>query len=241
MATRKRRIPGSPSIPIPREPRLPDIPTTPRIPQPRGPAPRIPSRTKEQVSRALQASVKKVIKGLTKRLKDGETNFYAMGKELRALDRPEVWTAFGEPSFRAFVQAHVMSYERAHLYMLVADSYPQQVAIMLGVNKAFHLVQYAKVAKTQMTARKLAEDNRKIGPGRVPVSELSAADVQTLVRLTKMGAAKASKAKPTSAEKKAAVTLAKQFEERFGMDARVKVDKTRDLIRIEVKLSDWMS
>jgi hypothetical protein len=134
----------------------------------------------------------------------------------------------------------VMPYERAHRYMLVADSYPKQVAMMLGVGKAFHLVQYTKVTATRATARVLAEQNRAIGPGRVRVSELSATDVQNLVRVAKMSAAKEAMPKPTTAEKKAALTLGEQFEERFGVDARVKVDKARDTIRIEVRLSDWM-
>ena len=222
------RLPGN--IPI-------DVrPTTPRIPQP--PVVRSDGGTPAPSSRSKYA---KQIKSLLTKLRSVESEFYSIGSALRKLDTPGVLTAFGHSTFRAFVDAEVMSYDRAYRYMVVADSYPKAAALSLGVEKAFHLVQYAKVAKTRSTARTLAEKDSRIGTARRRVSELSAGEVQNLVRVLKMTQAKAEKPKPTTLEKRAAAELRRDFEERFGVDATVRVDKGRDMVRIELKLSEWMA
>lgn len=108
---------------------MPDAPRTPtpHVEVPRAPTPRV-ARDGQRIPRSRQASFEKAVKGLQKRLKDADSNFYAGA------------TGFGpaggfEATFRAFVEAHAM-HSRAHRYMLVADSYPKQVAMMLGVGSA---------------------------------------------------------------------------------------------------------
>ena len=94
-----------------------------------------------------------MIKRLVGRVRDVEKEFYSIGKELRALDTPEVLAEFGHSTFREFVDARVMAYDRAYRYMVVAEAYPKSVALKLGVEKGFHLVQYAQVARVRECTR----------------------------------------------------------------------------------------
>lgn len=228
-------MPDRPRIPSPGVPRVPRVPRSPGTGSARpgvGSAPR-----RGATSRASYA---KLIKRLVARVRAVDAEFYSIGKELLALDTPEVLTVFGHSTFREFVDARVMSYDRAYRFMVVAEAYPKSMALSLGVEKGFHLVQYAEVARARFTARDLAERDSRLGASRRRVSELSARDVQNLVRVAKMTRARAAKPRPTTREKRAVSRLGREFEERFGVDATVRVDKARDVVRIEVKLSEWM-
>ena len=72
------------------------------------------------------------------------------------------------------------------------------------------------------------------------MSELSAGEIQNLVRVAKMTRGREAKPRPTTREQQAVRRLGREFEERFGIDATVRVDKARDVVRIEVKLSEWL-
>ncbi|MEM7605920.1 MAG: hypothetical protein AAF411_11250 [Myxococcota bacterium] len=159
---------------------------------------------------------------------------------LRKLDRPEVVAAFGHTTFRAFVEAEVMGFQRAQRYMAVAAAYTKRSAVSLGVEKAFHLVQYARFAETRAPAQALADRDARIGSNRERVSELTALEVQNLVRAARLRAAQAAQARVTTRERRVAAKLGRQFEERFGVDATVRVDKKRELVRIEVRLADLL-
>ncbi|MEM9865609.1 MAG: hypothetical protein AAF938_28640 [Myxococcota bacterium] len=169
-----------------------------------------------------------------------EAEFYAVGQALRKLDRPEVPAAFGHATFRAFVEAEVMGFHRAHRYMTVAEAYTKRSALSLGVEKAFHLVQYARVMNTRTSAQAMAERDARIGSNRERVSELTAVDVQNLVRAGRLRAAQEARPKVTHRERRVAAKLGRAFEERFGVDATVRVDKKRDVVRIEVRLADLL-
>ena len=66
---------------------------------------------------------------------------------------------------------------------------------------------------------------------------MTAAEVADAVRRVTMDAGRAAVPKASSKERRAA-KLARKFEERFGMDASMRIDKNRGVLRLEVRLSD---
>lgn len=196
----------------------------------------VPARAPASVRTRYRRAVTKLLG----RVRNAEAEFYLIGAELTKLDAPAAFGALGYSSFREFVEAEVISYDRAYRYMTVAAAYPKAVAVSLGVEKGFHLVQYTRVAKTRQSAKALVARDARLGADGERVSELSGVEMAELVKGARLGEAKAAAPKASSREKKAAQQLGFQFEERFGVDARVRVDKKRDLVRIEISLSEFM-
>lgn len=225
-------MPRRPRITLPPSVLSPTRPTASRV-QPT-PARRLRPRISEK------ARVTKVIKAVHKRLRSADAEYYAVGEALSGLDRPEVLTAFGAANFDAFLDAHVMPHATAQRYMTVAKAYSEVAALRLGVEKAFHLVQYASVWNTRLPAAELAQRDSAIGTPRRKVSTLSATDIANLVRMKKLGAARAALPKATRADTRAAQAAARQVEEVLSVDARVRVDKKRDLVKLEIRLSELL-
>lgn len=213
---------------------------TPAIRRPAVPAVRPTPAPRRSTPASLRKTVDKEIARIHQHIAEAEAAFHAAGEMLLALDRPEVLAAFGAPTFDHFLAAHVMPVARAHRYMTVAREFERDQAAELGVTKAFHLVQYAHVTKTRFRASVLAKRDAKIGKPAKRISAMSAAEVADAVRLHKMDAGRAKVAKATTRERKAAKQLVAQFEERFGMDATMRIDKKRGVLRLEVKLSDLL-
>ena len=170
----------------------------------------------------------------------GSAEFHAVGTELLALDRPEVLVTFGVQTFAAFLDAHVMPSGTANRYMTVAREYAAEQVAQLGVLKAFHLVQYAQVAKTRFRASVLATRDAKIGMPPRALSTMTADEVAAAVRMQKMTVGRAKVPRATSKERRAAKQFVAQLEERFGLDATMRIDKKRGVLRLEVKLSDLL-
>ncbi len=205
-------------------------PTAPRVRPAPSPTPARPG--------GIRAEVEAEVRQIRERLTLVEAEFYAIGKQLLALDRPEVLAAFGVKTFDQFLDAHVMPAGSAHRYMTVAREYDAAQAAELGVTKAYHLVQYARLAATPFRASVLARRDVKIGLPKRPISTLTAVDVADAVRRLKMDQGKAAIPKPSTRERSAAKRLVAQFEDRFGLDATMRIDKKRGVLRLEVKLSE---
>ena len=186
----------------------------------------------------MRAEVEREVGRIHEQIATAERAFYTVGTMLLRLDRPEVLTAYEAKSFAAFLDAHVMPAATANRYMTVARELGADQATALGVLKAFHLVQYARVARTRLRAAALAERDARIGKPARRISAMTAAEVADAVRRVKMDAGRAAVPKATRLEQRAARRLVSQFEERFGMDATMRIDKKRGVLRLEVKLSD---
>ena len=184
--------------------------------------------------------MEQIITEVHKRIQSADAEYYAVGKALMKLDRPSVLAAFGVGTFDAFLDAHVIPSATAHRYMSVAKHYPEVTALKLGVHKAYHLAQYAKVARTRATPAQLAERDSAIGKERRRVSTLTAADIQAMVRSKRGTEAKAALPKPTRLETRTARAVARQVEALLGVDATVRVNKKKDLVRLEMRLSELL-
>ncbi|MFT5357628.1 MAG: hypothetical protein ACI9KE_004865 [Polyangiales bacterium] len=201
----------------------------------------IPRRRPTPQPPSLRAKTQRSIARIRKGIRSADKHFYAVGRELAKLDRPAVFAEFGERNFRAFLDAHVMPSHTAQRYMSVAKEYDEGDALRLGVSKAFHLQQYASVAKTRIGAAVLARRDAKLGTPPRRISELRGVDIQNMVRTLKLGAARAAKPKATKRETRVARETLQAIEELLGVDARVRVNKGRDLVRLELKLSDLLA
>lgn len=188
----------------------------------------------------MRRQADKVLARIRKRLEKIDLEFHAVGRELAGLDRREVFEAFGVPTFRAFLEAHVMPASSAYRYITVAREYEPDLAKELGVTKAYALAQYASTAGLRDSPRVLAANDRRIGNHGRRVSELTVRELETMTRLATMQTARASIPKATRRETKAVRELTAQFEDRFGLDAKTRIDKKRGVLRIEVKLSDLL-
>lgn len=221
-------------------PRRPLI-TVPNISLPTTDIPRPRRRQPAPAPSSLRARTRRSIARIQKGIRSADKHFYAVGKELLKLDRPAVIAAYGERTFRGFVDAHVMPSHTAQRYMSVAKAFDEDLALRLGVTKAFHLYQYASIAKTRASAAALARRDAKIGTPPTKISDLRGVDIQNMVRALKLGAARAAKPKATKRETRVAQETVRAIEELLGVDARVRVNKGRDLVRLEVKLSDLLA
>ena len=198
----------------------------------------MPRPTRGSPEARVRAEVEREVARIHTRIAEAEAAFYAVGTMLLGLDRPEVLAAFGATTFAAFLDAHVMPAATANRYMSVAREFEAEQAAELGVLKAFHLVQYARVARTRVRAAALAKRDARIGKPARRLSSMTAAEVADAVRQVKMDAGRAAVPKASSRERRAAQRLVSQFEERFGMDASMRIDKKRGVLRLEVKLRD---
>lgn len=200
----------------------------------------VPKPRRGSAEARLRAQVEREVAEIHAQIAAAEAAFYRVGTMLIGLDRPEVLTAFGVRSFAAFLDAHVMPSATANRYMTVAREFEAEPAAALGVVKAFHLVQYARVARTRFRASALAARDAKIGKPAQRISAMTAAEVADAVRQVKMDAGRAALPRPSRLEQRAAKRLVSEFEARFGMDATMRIDKKRGVLRLEVKLSDLM-
>lgn len=225
-------MPRPPIVVFPGTIGLPEI----EVPRPRptpSPSPRTPTPS-------LKVTTRRAISRIKKRLRSADAEYYAVGKELASLDRPAVLSAYGVPNFEAFVARHVMPAATAHRYMAVAREYPEVLALRLGIEKAFHLVQYVRVAKLRRSAKVIAQSDAKIGSPPRALSTLSATDIAGMVQVLKMGAGRAALPKPTRQETRVAQQTVRSIEAHLGVDARMRVNKAKDLVRIDLKLSELL-
>ncbi|MFT5357079.1 MAG: hypothetical protein ACI9KE_004309 [Polyangiales bacterium] len=218
-------MPRRPLITLPDIVRLPNI----EIPRPR-PAPQT----------SLKVTTRRTISRIKRRLRSADAEYYAVGKELATLDRSAVLSTYREPSFESFVAKYVMPAATAHRYMAVAKEYPEVLALRLGIEKAFHLVQYVRVAKLRRSAKEIAQSDGKVGSPPRALSTLSATDIAGMVQVAKMGAARDAQPKATRQETRAARDTVRSIEAHLGIDARMRINKAKDLVRIDLKLSELL-
>ena len=209
-------------------------PTSPRVTVPITPTPTVSAVAKEK------RAIEKTIVAIKQRIERVDAEFHAIGRELASLDRPAVFAAFGVPNFRAFLDAFVMPAASAYRFIAVATEFDEPLAVQLGVEKAYQLTRYVEVAKIGMRASLLATSDRAIGTPKRRVSEMTARDIENLVRTQTLQKARAAIPRPTPRDRKAARAFAKRIETDYGVDATVRVDKKRGVVRVEVKLSDLL-
>lgn len=218
-------------------PRLPNInvPLTPlrdSEARRRRPTPRL----RPTPSPSARATLKQEIRTLRKKMELAARSFYEVGAQLNVWKKKQTWRALTPESkdFKAFVVAHVMPYSTASRLMTIADAYPKSMAAKLGVEKAYQLVRYARIADTQ--ALMLVRSDARLGTPPTPVSELSAQDVEWLVTSLRMSDARAAAPKATRDDKRVAKVFARRFTSKLGVDADVSIDKKRNKLRLELDL-----
>lgn len=222
--------PVTPRVPVP------VVPPEVRPPRPRVDTPRVTVSAATKEKRAIE----KTIAVIKQRVARVDAEFHAIGRELASLDRPAVFAAFGVPTFRAFLDAHVMPAASAYRFIAVAREFDEPLAIQLGVEKAYQLTRYVEVANVGIRPRVLAKNDRRIGTPKRRISQMTASDIENLVRTQTLQTARAAIPKATARDRRAAQDFVKRIEVDYGVDATVRVDKKRGVVRVEVKLSDLL-
>lgn len=198
-----------------------------------------PRPTPSTTAARERTRVAKVIARIRKRATKVDAEFFAMGQELLSLDRPAVLEAFGAATFHAFLAEHVMPVSTATRLMTVAREFSEPVAKSLGIEKAFHLTQYAKAATARTKAEKLATRDTRIGSPPRRVSAMTADDVAAAVRTLKMASGRAAIPKVTRGDRRLSKRLVSDFEERYGVNATVRVDKKRGKVHVIADIADF--
>lgn len=231
-------------------PRLPNV-TLPITPLPRGDSPRrrptpplAPSpspSTSPSTSRSARAKLKAEIRATAKKLELATRSFYEVGAQLNTWKKTQAWRALSSTAtatrggdFKAFVTANVMPYSTASRLMRVAQEYPKSVATKLGIEKGFQLARYARLANDK--ALTLVRRDARLGTPPTPVSELSAQDIEWLVKSLRMSDARAAAPKATRDDKRVARVFARRFTSELGVDADVSIAKKRNKLRLELDL-----
>lgn len=186
----------------------------------------------------LRASTERALTKIRTRLRKVDAEFLAVGQALNALDTPEILDAYQVPSFAAFLELHGIAQTTARRAMTVAREFAPETAKALGVTKAFHLFQYANASDAPHSAQTLAKRNLRIGSAGTRVSDLSARQIENEVRLLKLAQGRASIPRISTRQRRLVRTFGTQFEERFGVDAKFRIDAKKKVLRIEVPLSE---
>ena len=83
---------------------------------------------------------------------DIDARFYELGLALRELQRPEMYRALGFTSFEALLAGReLMSRPTAFKFINVVESFPKPVATKLGIEKAYGVIRYTKLAHASRT------------------------------------------------------------------------------------------
>ncbi|MFT5355991.1 MAG: hypothetical protein ACI9KE_003213 [Polyangiales bacterium] len=198
-----------------------------------------PERPPVVITTSARRTTKLRIQRIQKRFRAAEAEFYAIGKELNALNTPAVLAEFNVTSFEAFVEAEVMSYSTAKRFCRVAREFPKPLALRLGVQKAYHLARYVEAAGLRSSAATLARADAKLGDA--PISKLSALELDNMVRMLRLQTAITQKPRASTKERRRARDVADRIGDLLGVDAKVRVNKGRDQVRVELKLSELMA
>jgi len=133
-----------------------------RKPLPYPPKP-LPAVAKPQVPSGREYAERLVQSVIGRKARIAE-QFYAMGVELGELARPQCYRALGFGSFVELIEGRkVVSRMTALRLMSVAEAFPRELAVELGLDKAYALVRYAEATPVADVARVLAERDAIVG------------------------------------------------------------------------------
>lgn len=223
-------------------PRIPEVVLRPRVPVV-APTKRRPAKKATKKARTparpstLAERTEAVIDDLRERYRKAELEFYAIGKALPALNRPEVLELYDAKTFSELVSNHILPYRTAARFIRVAKEYTEGTAQKLGVEKAYQLARLAELdKKIKSKPELLAKRDAVLGKKRI--SKMSARDIEALADAAKMNAGKGKAKKPTSDEKAAVKAFEADLAEFLEMRTKTKIDAKRRVVVIEVPLDE---
>lgn len=227
-------------------PRIPEVVLRPRVgltPATKRSATKRPSKrpTKRSPARAttLAEQTERAISDLRERYRKAELEFYAIGKALPSLNRPEVLQLYKVRTFAELVSKHILPYRTAARFIRVAKVFSEPTAQKLGVEKAYQLARLAELnPKIKSPPEVLAKRDAVLSKRRI--SKMSARDIEALADAAAMRAGKTRTKQPSKNETAAVRALAADLNEFLEMPTRTKIDAKRRIVVIELPLDDVM-
>ena len=214
--------------------RIPVVTPTKKTAAKKAPKKRPPT-TKRRTT--LKDRVDRQLAEIAARLENVDTQYWEIGQALVALDEPEVWAAFGERSYRAFLEEHVMPFSTARRLITVAQRYTKAIAKAIGLERGWQLDRLARLdPKIKRSPQQLWQRNAKLGSKKKPVRQMTGAEIEALVRGAQLRSAKSTIPKPTPAMKQAV----KAYKSNLPYEADVDLDLKKGRVRITVDLEDFL-
>ena len=183
-----------------------------------------------------KARVDAAIASIRDAMADVDAQYYAIGKALIALRKPEIWKLYAAETFREFLDDNVMPHSTAERMITIAESYPKTLALTIGLERSFQLARLARIdPDIKASPAQLWKQNPTLGDKRV--RQQSAADLERLARaaVLKKRLAKAGKPPATRRDDKEAVEWFRgAFLEAFeDLDADIRFNPRKRTVRIE--------
>lgn len=161
--------------------------------------------------KAARATV--LLQKIAKRKARIAQDFWFIGVFLRELLRHKLYAALGFDSFRSMLAQHrVVSFTLAKKLIAIADKVPKKVALGLGQEKSYALVEYINATAADDSVSELVESNTALA-GK-PLSASSAREVREAAQVARRNnprgpAARAREARARQAEEKLRDILAR--------------------------------
>ena len=227
----------------------------PRIPSPLQPKPkptkkaskkRASKKGRPSVARArkptsLKQQVDATIASIHEELRTSSARYWDIGRALISLRQPEIWRLYAETTYRGFLEEHVMPFSTARRMITVAETYSQPIAEAIGHERGYQLARLARIdRKIKKSAEQLWKTNAKLSKRRV--RDMSAADIERLVRGAVLRSNKSRRPKPAEEEKQAYDRMKTAFQKAFkDLEADFDLDLRKRKIRIELNLDDLLT
>lgn len=237
MATRKKTLLGA------RIPRVGLAPTkTPAKKRATKKTSKKAAKKRTTVKRAATARerVDQTIAAITERMQRVDTEYYEIGQAILGLDQPDIWRdTFGERSFAAFIEEHLMPYSTARRLLVIAREYTKSVAAQIGLERGYQLDRLAdNDPDIKRSPQQMWISNVPLGPTgqKKKVRTLSATEIANLVQLALMKTGRTRKSTPSKQMKQSA----KKYKKSFPYKTRVRFDLKKKDVVIRVSIEDFV-
>lgn len=196
-------------------------------------------RMSVKAASTLKDRVEQTISMIHEQIRLTNANYWDVGKALLSLRKQEIWQLYAETTYRGFLEEHVMPYSTARRMLIVAESYPKTIAEEIGCERGYQLARLARAdPKIKKSAEQLWKTNAKLGGRRV--RDMSAAEVERLVRGALLRSGKTKRPDPTPKEASAYAALQAKFAARLELEADFDLDLKKRIVRIELSLDDLL-
>lgn len=193
--------------------------------------------TKRRVATTLRDRVDQQLAEIAARLENVDTEYWEIGQALVALDTPEVWTAYGLRSYRAFLDEHVMPFSTARRLITVAKRYTKAIAKQIGLERGWQLDRLARIdPKIKRSPQQLWQRNTKLGSKKKPVRQMTGPEIEALVRGAQLRSAKTNIRKPSVAMKQSV----KNYKKKHPYETDVDIDLKRSKVHVTIDLEEFL-
>ena len=183
----------------------------------------------------------RVIASIHHKLDDMHSTAWDVGRALIELREPAIWKLYQQSTFKEFLNEEVMPYTSALRFISFAESYSKKIALELGIERGVQLARLARVKKLGAPEGLWKRNAVLAKKPKRRAKELSAAELERLVRAALLQKAKKqAKLQATTREKKAVDDLEAWWTSASDWDADFELDLKKRKVRIELDLDELL-